>query len=230
MTVVEPSGPGGEPAQRPDPGAEDSELVRRLRSGEEHAFAELVDRWSSSMLRVAVVQTSSRALAEEAVQDTWLAVLQGIDGFEGRSSLRTWVFRILHYTSRAKAVRERRVPALTEVAGGRGPDGAWPDGESFLSAEHPRWPGHWSQPPRAWAPVPDAAVLGTELRSQLGAAIASLPDRQRLVLTLRDADGCSPDEVCDLLDITPGNQRVLLHRARTAVRAALTPYLAQGPS
>jgi RNA polymerase sigma-70 factor (ECF subfamily) len=131
------------------------------------------------MLQVALVQTRSRALAEEAVQDTWLAVLQGIDGFEGRAS------------------------AL-----------AWP----------------WSQPPRAWAPVPDAAVLGTELRSLLDDAIAVLPDRQRLVLTLRDADGCTTDEVCDLLDITPGNQRVLLHRARTAVRAALTPYLAQGTS
>jgi len=134
--------------------------------------------------------------------------------------------------------RERRVSSLTEVAGGRGPDGAWPDGESFLSAKRPRWPGHWSQPPRAWAPVPDAAVLGTGLRSQLGDAMAALPDRQRLMLMLllllllllRDANGCSADEVCDLLGITPSNQRVLLHRARTAVRAALTPHLAQESS
>ena len=207
----------------------DAALVERLRAGDDAAFAELVDRWSPSLLRVAVLQTRSHALAEEAVQDTWLAVLQGIDGFQGRASLRTWVFRILLYTSRSKAERERRVPSLTDAAGRAAGSEArhLPAEETFLGTEHPHWPGHWSQPPRGWARVPDDAALGSELRRHIDDAIAALPPRQRAVLTLRDVEGLSSEEVCTALDLEPGNQRVLLHRARASVRAALVPYLAE---
>jgi RNA polymerase sigma-70 factor (ECF subfamily) len=224
------AGSGG--GATPEPAADrhaDAALVERLRAGDEAAFADLVDRWSPSLLRVAVLQTRSHALAEEAVQDTWLAVLQGIDAFEFRASLRTWVFRILLYTSRSKAERERRVPSLTDAAG-RSADGGQrglPGEEPFLGTDHPHWPGHWSQPPRGWARVPDDAALGSELRRHIDDAIAALPPRQRAVLTLRDVEGLSPEEVCTALDLEPGNQRVLLHRARASVRAALVPYLAE---
>jgi RNA polymerase sigma-70 factor, ECF subfamily len=204
-------------------------LLQRLRSGDEAAFAEVVDRWSPAMLRAAVLQTRSRAVAEEVVQDTWLAVLQGLDGFEGRSSLRTWVFRILLYTSRSRAERERRVLPLTDVAPADG-GAVLADGEAFLPRTDPRWPGHWSHPPRAWTRRPDEALLGGELRAVLTRAVEALPARQRAVLVLRDVEGFDAAEVCGLLDLEPGNQRVLLHRARTAVRAALTPYLAEEAS
>lgn len=221
---------GDAPPADPPPGRDtDAALLDRLRSGQEEAFAELVDRWSPSLLRVAVLQTRSHALAEEAVQDTWLAVLQGIDGFEGRASLRTWVFRILLYTSRAKAERERRVPSFTDAAGRTAPSGAGhlTAEEACLGTDHPHWPGHWSQPPRSWAQVPDDAALGSELQRHINDAIAALPPRQRAVLTLRDVEGFSADEVCSALDLEPGNQRVLLHRARASVRVALASYLAE---
>ena len=220
-----------EPADTPsvDP---DADLLVRLRAGEEEAFTELVDRWAAPMLRLALSHTRSRALAEEAVQDTWLAVLQGIHGFEQRSTLRTWVFRILLYTCRGKAERERRVPAVSDVqrvaseqAGRRSVAE-----DRFLPSSHPHWPGHWSQPPRSWVRTPDDALLGSELRRHISEAVAALPERQRQVLTLRDVEGWSSEEVCRLLGLLPGNQRVLLHRARSAVRASLEPYLVADPS
>ena len=216
--------PAGADAPSADP---DADVLVRLRAGEEEAFTELVDRWAAPMLRLALSHTRSRALAEEAVQDTWLAVLQGIHGFEQRSTLRTWVFRILLYTCRGKAERERRVPAVSDLqraaseqAGRR----SVPE-DRFLPSTHPHWPGHWSQPPRSWVRTPDDALLGSELRRHLSDAVAALPERQRQVLTLRDVEGWSSEEVCRLLGLAPGNQRVLLHRARSAVRASLEPYL-----
>lgn len=200
----------------------EAELLLRLQAGDEAAFTDLVDRWSAPLLRVALSCTRARALAEEAVQDTWLAVLQGLDGFQGRSSLKTWVFRILLYTCRAKIERERRVPPLSDLLGSG--DRAVP-AEQFLSASHPHWPGHWSSPPRAWAPVPDAAALGAELGRHILAAVETLPERHREVLVLRDVEGWTSQEVCLLLGLTPANQRLLLHRARSAVRTRLEPYL-----
>lgn len=200
----------------------DAELLQRLQAGDEAAFAELVDRWSAPMLRVALSHTRMRALAEEAVQETWLAVLQGLDRFEGRASLKTWVFRILLYTCRAKSERERRVPPLSDLLGTG--EQAVPE-ERFLAVGHPHWPGHWSTPPRACAPVPDAAALDAELGRHIMAAVAALPARHRDVLVLRDVEGWSSEEVCLVLGLTPANQRLLLHRARSAVRARLEPYL-----
>ena len=205
----------------------DAALLVRLRAGDEAAFTELVDRWSAPMLRVALTHTRMRALAEEAVQDTWLAVLQGVDRFEGRSTLRTWVFRILLYTCRGRAERERRVPPISELqrsAAEHGRGRAVP-ADHFLPSDHRHWPGHWSQPPRSWVRTPDDALLGSELRRHISDAVAVLPERQRQVLTLRDVEGWTSEEVCRLLGVLPGNQRVLLHRARSTVRAALEPYL-----
>ncbi len=211
----------GDPSLRPpDP---DAELLARLRHGDEAAFAELVDRWSAPMLRVALTQTRMRALAEEAVQDTWLAVLQGLDRFEERSTLKTWVFRILLYTCRGAAERERRVPPLSDVQRDDGHRSVPED--RFLPSDHPHWPGHWSQPPRSWTRTPDDALLTSELRRHLSSAVAALPQRQRQVLVLRDVEGWTSEEVCRLVGVLPGNQRVLLHRARSTVRAALEPYL-----
>lgn len=207
----------------------DAVLLERLRQGDEQAFQLLVGLWAAPMLRLALTQTRMRAVAEEAVQDTWLAVLQGIGGFEGRSSLKTWVFRILVYTARAKAERERRVPPLTDLVAQSADGRAVPE-ERFLSPEHPRWPGHWSEPPRAWARVPDEAALDAELGRQIRTAVDALPERQRAVLTLRDVEGWSAEEVCTVLALEPGNQRVLLHRARSSVRARLDPYLTEDRS
>ncbi len=221
-----PSADGGATSADPD-----AELLRRLQAGDEAAFTELVDRWAAPMLRLALTHTRARALAEEAVQDTWLVVLQGIDRFEQRSTLKTWVFRILLYTCRAKAERERRVPAVSELqrAHGEQADGRAVPEDRFLPSSHPHWPGHWSQPPRSWVRTPDDALLSGELRRHISDAIAALPERQRQVLTLRDVEGWTSEEVCRLLGVLPGNQRVLLHRARSTVRAALEPYLAERP-
>lgn len=218
----------------PEPAAEaqdtdDAVLLERLRQGDEQAFQLLVGLWAAPMLRLALTQTRMRAVAEEAVQDTWLAVLQGIGGFEGRSSLKTRVFRILLYTARAKAERERRVSPLTDVVA-QSHDGTAVPEERFLSPEHPRWPGHWSDPPRAWARVPDDAALDAELGREIRAAVDALPERQRAVLTLRDVEGWSAEEVCTVLALEPGNQRVLLHRARSSVRTRLDPYLTEDRS
>ena len=226
---AQPAPRDGGPATAPADAAADpdAELLARLRAGDEAAFTELVDRWSAPMLRVALTHTRMRALAEEAVQDTWLAVLQGIDRFEERATLKTWVFRILLYTCRGKAERERRVPPLSDVqraAGEQQGRRAVPE-DRFLPSDHPHWPGHWSQPPRSWVRTPDEALLTGELRQHLSAAVAALPDRQRQVLVLRDVEGWTSEEVCGLLGLLPGNQRVLLHRARSSVRAALEPYL-----
>jgi RNA polymerase sigma-70 factor (ECF subfamily) len=221
-----------EPDQPPTAVAQDrvdADLVGRLQQGDEQAFTTLVQQWAAPMLRLAMTQTRMRALAEESVQDTWLAVLQGIAGFEGRSALKTWVFRILVYTARAKVERERRVPPLTDVVG-RHDDGAAVPEERFLSPTHPRWPGHWSEPPRAWARIPDDAALDAELGDQIQAAVDALPERQRAVLTLRDIEGWSAQEVCEVLGLEAGNQRVLLHRARSAVRTRLDPYLTEEPA
>lgn len=220
----------GLPEAGPEPGPEadpDAALLERLRAGDEAAFTELVDRWAAPMLRLAMTHTRARALAEEAVQDTWLAVLQGVDRFEGRSTLKTWVFRILLYTCRGKAERERRVPAVSDLqrAAGEQAGGRAVPADRFLPSSHPHWPGHWSQPPPSWVRTPDDALLTSELRSHLSDAVAALPERQRQVLVLRDVEGWTSEEVCGLLGLLPGNQRVLLHRARSAVRAALEPYL-----
>ncbi len=190
---------------------DDPVLVARLRAGDEAAFAEIVRAWSPAMLRVARAHVRTTASAEEIVQEAWLGVLRSLDGFEGRSQLRTWVFRILVHTAR----RRGRVEARTED---RGPT---VDPARFRDADDPAYPHHWRDDaaPADWGPEP--ALLAAEFRAVLGTALAGLPGRQRAVVELRDVHGLDAEEVCELLSLTPANQRVLLHRGRARLRALL---------
>jgi RNA polymerase sigma-70 factor (ECF subfamily) len=203
---------------------DDSELLASLRAGDEAAFARIVTDWSRSMIAVARGFVSTEASAEEVVQETWLAVIKGLDRFEGRSSLRTWVFRILVNTAKTRGVKEHRTLPWSTVAG----EDAGPslDPALFQSGGEPH-PGGWRAAPAAWPEevAVEGSVLAGEVRGELRTAIDALPDRQRIVITLRDVLGHSSEEVCDLLEISQANQRVLLHRARTAVRADLASYL-----
>lgn len=192
---------------------EDPDLAARLRAGDEAAFAQVVRAWSPAMLRVARGHVRSHASAEEVVQEAWLAVVRGLDGFEGRAALRTWVFTIVANVARRRgrseartATNEHELPSV--------------DPQRFRGDDDP-WPGHWRDEaaPADWGPEP--ALLAAEFRDVLGKALAQLPHRQRSVVELRDVHGMEADEVCTLLDLTPANQRVLLHRGRSRLRAAL---------
>ena len=201
----------------------ETDLVAALRAGDETAFAELVREYHASLLRVAQIYVSSRAVAEEVVQETWLGVLNGLDRFEERSSLKTWIFRILTNIAKTRAQREGRTLPLSALQDpGRVPEPSV-DPDRFLDSEHARWPGHWALKPQAW---PEERLLAAETRERIGAAIEALPATQRAVITLRDVQGWDTEEVCNALGITETNQRVLLHRARSKVRAALDDYLA----
>jgi RNA polymerase sigma-70 factor, ECF subfamily len=202
-------------------GRPDTELVEALRAGDEETFRTLVREWHSPLLRVAQIFVPSRAVAEEVVQETWLRVLGALERFEGRSSLRTWVFRILVNTAKTRAQREGRVipfSALREP--GRVPEAAV-EPERFLP-EHDAHAGGWASPPPE---LPEERLLAAETRQAIGAAIEALPASQRAVISLRDVEGWSAEEVCNALDLTEVNQRVLLHRARAKVRQALEDYL-----
>jgi RNA polymerase sigma-70 factor, ECF subfamily len=206
---------------------ESPELLARLRAGDEAAFGELVDAYTPSLLRVARGFVPSAAVAEEVVQETWLGVLRGLDRFEGRSSLRTWIFRILVNRARTRGARERRtVPFASLAADEAAGDFHAVEPDRFLPADHDRWPHHWASPPTRWDEAPDDAAQHAETLALLRAAIDRLPPAQRMVIALRDMVGCAAGEVCEALDITDANQRVLLHRARSRVRAALEEHLA----
>jgi RNA polymerase sigma-70 factor, ECF subfamily len=206
-----------------DPLPPDDVLVARLRRGDDAAFALLLDAWSRGMHRVAASHVASSATADEVVQDTWLAVIQNIDTFEGRSSLKHWVFRIAANTAKRSAARESRaVPS-----GSMGPDDEPTVNPVRFRPPDQLYPGHWHDLPAPW-PSPDQEVMGAEVRRLVAAAVERLPARQRAVITLRDIEGHSSEETCSILDLSQANQRVLLHRARTAVRAELEEYLAPG--
>jgi RNA polymerase sigma-70 factor (ECF subfamily) len=200
----------------------DAGLVDSLRAGDEETFRVLVREWNPSLLRVAQIFVPSRAIAEEVVQETWLRVLGALDRFEGRSSLKTWVFRILVNTAKTRAQRERRVIPFSSLQDpARVPEAAV-DADRFLPDDHEHHPGAWASPPRD---LPEERLLASETRARIAEAIESLPASQRAVITLRDVQGWSSEEVCNALDITEVNQRVLLHRARSKVRKALEDYL-----
>ena len=201
-------------------------MIGALRQGDEDAFGRLVDRYHASLRRVARLYVSNRAVADEVVQDTWLGVIQGIWAFEGRSSLKTWIFRILINHAKTRAVREgRTVPFAGFAADDAGAPEAVVGPDRFNPADHPTEPGHWTNPPRDIGTSPEGRLLSREAGEQIQRAIDALPSNQRLVLTLRDVEGCSTEEVCNVLGIRETNGRVLLHRARARVRAALEPYL-----
>jgi RNA polymerase sigma-70 factor, ECF subfamily len=205
--------------------AEDHELLEALRRGNEAAFVRLVETLHGSMLRLAMVHVGDQAVAEEVVQEAWLGVLQQLDRFEGRSSLKTWVLRIVSNRAKTRAVRERRTVPFSALAGGDlEADEPAVDPDRFLPAGH-RWAGHWASPPASWREVPEDLLLSQETMAQLERAVAALPATQRAVLILRDVEGLSAAEACQLLGLTEGNQRVLLHRGRSKVRATLERYL-----
>jgi RNA polymerase sigma-70 factor (ECF subfamily) len=203
----------------------DVRTVAALRGGDERAFMELVGKYGPSMLRVALLYVRTRAVAEEVVQDAWLGVLAGIERFEGRSSLKTWIFRILTNTAKTRAEREgRSVPfsslAPDDLESGEpsvDPDRFLPDGE--------RWASHWVSSPRRFDELPEGKLLSDETMGIVKQVVERLPDAQRAVLTMRDIVGFSSEDVCEALGISEVNQRVLLHRARTRVRRALEEYL-----
>src|SRR5215218_2528997 len=202
----------------------DRELLERLKAGDEDAFMTLVDKYGPLMLRIALGHVRSRAVAEEVVQESWLGVLQGLDRFEGRSSLKTWILRIVANRARTRGEREARSVPLSSLAPDEDEDGPAVDPDRFLPPDHPRYPGGWAVPPRSWARLPEERLLAAETLQQVRAAIAKLPARQQEVIVLRDVEGWEPEEVSAALELTPGNQRVLLHRARSKVRADLERY------
>jgi RNA polymerase sigma-70 factor, ECF subfamily len=206
--------------------ADEAQLVDALRRRDEAAFAELIDRHHASLVRLAMIYVRNRAVAEEVAQETWLGVLRGIDRFEERSSLKTWIFRILTNTAKTRAVREGRTLPFSSIGDDLSLGEASVVPERFLGVDHPRWPGHWSSPPSSWEGIPEDRLLGRETLELVERAIAELPPAQQQVITLRDVQGWSSEEVRSLLDISEVNQRVLLHRARSRVRRALEGYLA----
>jgi RNA polymerase sigma-70 factor (ECF subfamily) len=207
-------------------GASDDDLrvVAALRAGDEAAFASLVDQHGGALQRLALNYVRDRSVAQEVVQETWLGLLQSLERFEGRSSLKTWIFHILVNCARSRARKESRsVPfsSLGETFADSGEPAVDP---SRFQQHGARWAGHWASPPGAWHQSPESSAISNETRACVRDAIAGLKDTQRTVITLRDVEGFSSEEVCNLLQISDTNQRVLLHRARASVRRALEAY------
>ena len=205
------------PAPHSQPPDLDAALLDRLRAGDEAAFMELVERHHAALVRLAQSFVSSRAVAEEVAQETWLGVLRGIDRFEGRSSLKTWIFRILVNRAKTRGEREARSVPFSSLESEDGPS---VDPDRFVEA------GGWASPPRPWEGEPVDRLLAGEARAVIDAAIERLPPAQRRVITLRDVEGWPAEEVCDALGLSEANQRVLLHRARSKARAALEAHFA----
>jgi RNA polymerase sigma-70 factor (ECF subfamily) len=207
--------------------ADELHLIELLRSGDEAAFVSLLDHYHTAMLRLAMVYVTARAVAEEVVQETWMAILEGLDRFERRSSLKTWMFRILTNRAKTRAQREgRSIPfsSLVDLDLDH-PELAVEPGR-FFSADQP-WPGHWISFPVDWRGMPEECLLSQETRACIEQAIESLPSTQRTVIILRDIEGWASEEVCALLGLSEANQRVLLHRARSKVRGVLEKYFAE---
>jgi RNA polymerase sigma-70 factor, ECF subfamily len=204
---------------------DDGALISALRAGDESAFNWLLDRYDGQLRRMACTYVPSRAIADEVVQDTWLGVIRGIDRFEGRSSLKTWIFRIMMNIARTKGVRETRSIPFA-AAGGAMSEGDEPafDPDKFRPASDPQYPFNWASFPTPWEHEPAERLDAAETLAVVREAIAQLPNAQREVVTLRDIQGWTSPEVCNALDITETNQRVLLHRGRSKVRSALELY------
>ena len=212
-----------EPAPLADPvTAEEKALLDALRAGDPDAFGSLIDRYHSPLIRLAMSYVATREAAEDVVQETWLAVMAGIDRFEGRSSLKTWIFRILINRAKSAGVREHRSVPFSAFDDAEGKE---PSVEASRFQTGTRWAGYWSAPPHSWAGIPEERLLSAETRAVVDDAIAMLPTMQRAVITLRDVRSFTSQETCEVLGINVVNQRVLLHRARTKVRARLEEYL-----
>jgi RNA polymerase sigma-70 factor (ECF subfamily) len=205
------------------PDGSDEVLVALLRKRDEAAFAQVVRAWSPTMLRVARTHVSTQESAAEVVQDAWLAVIKGLSTFEGRSSLKTWTFSIVVNLAKTRGVKEKRSSPFSSLL----PDEQGPtvDPSRFQSAADPN-PHAWAAgaAPEPWSAGPEGSLLRGETRSLLSRAVDELPERHRMVITLRDVEGLTSEDVCELLDISPENQRVILHRARAKVRTAMEDY------
>ena len=204
---------------------DEQRLVDSLRAGDESAFEMLVDLYHTPLLRLAMLYVHSRAVAEEVVQETWLGVLQGLARFEGRSSLKTWIFRILTNRARTRGQREGRSIPFSSVWNPES-DAGEPSVEvdRFFPPSHAS-AGHWVSFPHNWDALPEERLIGQESRAKIQQAIDALPGGQREVIRLRDVEGWTSEETCNVLEITETNQRVLLHRARSKVRRTLEQYL-----
>lgn len=206
------------PAAGASGGPDDAELIRRIRAGDRTAFTGLVRRHGGALLRLARVLVHHETVAEEVVQDTWVAVLDGLEGFEGRASFKTWLYRILANRARTRASREGRMVPFSALAAA--------DDEPTVDPDRFDEAGGWRDPPVGWTEeTPERLALAAETRAVMEAAVAGLPPAQRAVLVLRDEDGLETEEICNLLDITVTNQRVLLHRARARVRQAIEAHM-----
>jgi RNA polymerase sigma-70 factor (ECF subfamily) len=204
---------------------EDLQLVERLRDGDEDAFMMLVEQHQAMMLRIARMYVSSQAVAEDVVQDAWLGILQGLDKFEGRSSLRTWMYRILANIAKTRGTREGRSQPFSSLID---PDAGPSVPESWFRGSRDRWPGGWSTFPNDWRGLPEDRLLAAETIRVVGEAIDDLPPVQAEVIRLRDVLGWTSEDVRNVLDLSETNQRVLLHRARSRVRRAVDEYLEKG--
>jgi len=214
-------------ARRPDSPEDERALIDALRRRDEAAFAELVRRYAGPMLRLAQMYARSAAVAEEVVQEAWLGALQGLERFEARASFKTWLFRILVNRARTRAEREARTSPFSalEMDDQNGADEPAVPRDRFRPASDPVAPFHWGAPPRRWGESPEEELLSKETMGVVARAIAPLPAAQRAVVTLRDVEGWTAEEVCNVLEISDTNQRVLLHRGRSSVRMALERHL-----
>jgi RNA polymerase sigma-70 factor (ECF subfamily) len=202
---------------------DEPQLLARLRAGDEQAFVELVDRCHPTMLAVAQAHVRSRAVAEEVVQEAWMGVIRGVDGFAGRSSLKTWILRIVVNTAKTRGVKEARSVPFASLA-------AEADGRPAVDADRFRgpddqYPGGWKVFPANWQQLPYEALNQRDALDVIASTIAALPPTQCSVIRMRDVEGLSAEEVCEALELSEGDQRVLLHRARSRVRAALEQHL-----
>jgi RNA polymerase sigma-70 factor (ECF subfamily) len=205
---------------------EELELITSLRRRDESAFSRLVATHHRSLLRVARLYVGSQAVSEEVVQETWLGVLKGIDRFEGRCSLKTWIFQILINRAKTRGEREGRMIPFSAMFDATSEAGEPAVDPSQFNESDPEWPGGWVSRPRDWGSTPEQSLLSQEFRALVQIAIDSLPANQKEVITLRDVHGWTSEEVCNILGVSETNQRVLLHRARSKVRQALDSYFA----
>jgi RNA polymerase sigma-70 factor (ECF subfamily) len=202
------------------------DLVRALRAGDEDAFTKLVNRYQAQMVKIALAYVPSHAIAEEVVQEAWLGVLNGIGRFEQRSQLKTWIMRIVMNRAKRRGAQEARTIPISAMRDERQDRGPSVEPDRFRGPSD-QWPGHWLVAPAGWSGIPEDRLLSRETLAHVGKALEALPESQREVITLRDVLGYSSVEVCNVLAISGTNQRVLLHRARSRVRAAVERYLQQ---
>ena len=201
--------------------ADDNQIIIALRMGDETAFAQLIEQYHASMMRLAAIYVLDSRVAEEVIQETWIAVLRGLDRFEGRSSLKTWIFSILVNRAKTLTKREDRYVQFSEYDDLESDEPSVSLDRFSLTDDHT---GHWTSLPRRWDEIPEERLLSRETREMIQRAMDTLPPSQREVMTLRDIEGWSSEEVCNVLMISETNQRVLLHRARSRVRQALEVY------